>query len=444
MSAHRPASGLPPSADTSPHADADRTDGSGEADATAAATRDSLLALDPNLTYDTAQALTRSPAKLRFPPRLEARFHAERADQVVRRYRFWGLVATVMYNLFVFADAVMLPDIVGEARWVRLGIVTPLLLLSSLLLPHEPWRRWREAVVSFMLTLVSASIVYLFTRSLHPNALQYHSGVILVLMFGAIVVRQRFGYAALTSAVVLAMYVVGVGGLVDMTMNVKFNSVGVMMGAIVISLMANYQMEADTRRSYLAALLQRIEASRLRRSRDEFDHLSKSDPLTGLDNRRSFDQRLHAEWSRALRNHESIAMLYIDIDHFKADNDLHGHQAGDVCLARVAAAIRDSVQRGSDLCARYGGEEFVVLLPQTTQEHALGVARRVRQAVEALGLPHRGSPTARVVTVSVGAASLAPTPHTPVSWLPERADRALYTAKDNGRNRVCGFQPPPA
>ncbi len=407
-------------------------------------THDPLPALDLTLAREAAEALAYSRATLRFPPRLEARFNAEQAEQVAHRYRFWGLVAIVIYNLFNLTDVVMLPDIISEARWVRIGFVSPLMLLASLLLPHPLLRRWREAVVTFLLLLVSASVVYLFTRSLHPNALQYHSGLILVLMFGAIVIRQRFGYAVATSVAIFAMYAVGVEGLVDMPMDVKLNSVGVVLGAIVISLMANYQMERDTRRSYLTALQQRIEASVLRRSRDEFDQLSKSDPLTGLDNRRSFDQRILAEWSRAQRNRESIALLYIDIDHFKAYNDLHGHQAGDACLARVAEAIRDSAQRGSDICARYGGEEFVVLLPQTTQEQAMGVARRVRQAVEDLGLPHRGSSTASVVTVSVGAASLVPTPYMPFNWLLERADRALYTAKDNGRNRVCGFQPPPA
>lgn len=442
MSAHPPSSGSPPSANRSPRADADRTDEFDGADADPTAAHEPDLAQDQALALEAAQALERSRAKLHFPPRLEARFHAERAALVVRRYRFWCLVGMVIYNLFNLTDAVMLPDIIGEARWVRLGLVTPVMLMTCLLLPRPPLRQWREAAVVFNLLLVSASVVYLFTRSLHPNALQYHSGLILVLMYGAIVVRQRFGYAVVTAVAIFAMYAVGVEGLVDMPMDVKFNSIGVVLGAIVISLMANYQMESDTRRSYLTALQQRIEASRLRRSRDEFDQLSKSDPLTGLDNRRSFDQRLQAEWSRAQRNRESIALLYIDIDHFKAYNDLHGHQAGDVCLARVAAAIRDSAQRGSDLCARYGGEEFVVLLPQTTQEQALGVARRVRQAVEDLGLPHGSSPATRVVTVSVGAASLVPTLNMPFNWLLERADRALYTAKDNGRNRVCGFQPP--
>jgi diguanylate cyclase (GGDEF)-like protein len=402
------------------------------------------LSADQNLAREVADALTRPRTSLRFANRLEARFRADQAEMRVRRFRFWGLVAALMYNLFNLTDTVMLPDVISEARWVRLGMVTPFVLLTSLLLPRAPLRQWREAVVSLKLLVVAGSVIYLFSRSLHPNALQYHSGVILVLMFGVIVLRQRFSYAVVTSALVFAMYVVGVEGLYDMPFNVKFNNMVVMFGAIVTSLMASYQMESDVRRSYLAALQQRLEASQLRRSRDEFDMLSKSDPLTGLDNRRSFDARLQAEWSRAQRNRESIALLYVDIDHFKAYNDHHGHQAGDACLARVAQAIRDSAQRGSDLCARYGGEEFVVLLPQTSQEQALGVARRVRQAVEDLALPHHGVPHTPVVTVSVGAASLIPTPTMPLSWLLERADRALYTAKDNGRNRVCGFQPPPA
>ncbi len=394
------------------------------------------------LADDVAGALARPRTKLRFSPKLEARFREDLAGMRIRRFRVWGLVALAIFNLFSFTDRTMVPDIADEALWIRLGFVTPMMLLSALFLHRQPLYRWREAVVAIELVVVAGCLVYLFSRSLHPNALEYHSGVILVLMFGTIVARQRFGYAVVTCLLIFIEYVVGIAGLYDMPNDVKVNCIMVAMGSIGISLMANYQMEFDVRRSYLTQLQQRIEASRLRRSRDELDHLSKSDPLTGLDNRRSFDSRLEAEWSRAQRNRESIALLYVDIDHFKAYNDHYGHQAGDVCLAEVARAIRDSAQRGSDLCARYGGEEFVVLLPQTTQDHALAVARRVCQAVQALGLPHRASSTANVVTVSVGVASLSPSPQIPASWLLDRADKALYTAKDNGRNRVCAFQPP--
>ncbi len=422
MPAHPPASG-PPSSAAAP----------------SSRESDDLTAL----ADDVAHALARPRNRLRFSPKLEARFREDLADMRVRRFRFWGMVAALMFDLFCITDQTMVPDIANEALWIRLGVLTPLMLLLALFLPRPPLRQWREAVVSVELLLVAACVVYLFSRSLHPNALQYHSGVILVLLFGTIVVRQRFGYAVATSALIFLMYAAGIAGLYDMPTDVKINSVVVMLGSVFVGLMANYQMEFDVRRSYLTELMQRIEASRLRSSRDELDHLSKSDPLTGLDNRRSFDSRLDAEWSRAQRNRETIALLYVDIDHFKAYNDHYGHQAGDVCLTEVAQAIRDSAQRGSDLCARYGGEEFVVLLPQTTQDHALAVARRVCQAVASLGLPHRASPTAKVVTVSVGVASLAPTPQMHASWLLDRADKALYTAKDNGRNRVCAFQPPP-
>lgn len=395
------------------------------------------------LADDVLRALEQPRTRLRFTPDLERQFKTDQTEMRIRRFRFWGVVAILMFNLFNLNDRIMVPDIVDEARWARLGVVTPVLLIMVLCLHRPPLRQWREAVVAFALVLTSGCVIYLFARSLHPNALQYHSGVILILMFGALVARQRFGYAVATSALVFVMYSVGIEGLYDMPVEVKLNCMLVMLGAIVLSLAANYQMELDVRRSYLAGLLQRIEASRLRRSRDELDQLSKSDPLTALDNRRSFDARLQSEWSRAQRNHESIAVLYIDIDNFKAYNDRYGHQSGDTCLIAVALAIRDSAQRGSDLCARYGGEEFVVLLPQTTQEPALAVAERVRLAVEQLALPHQASKTAPVVTVSVGVASLMPTPDMSPAQLLEQADQALYTAKNSGRNQVQAFAPAP-
>lgn len=388
------------------------------------------------LINEIDRALAQPRTRLKFPAPLEARFYEDRAELQTRRFRFWGLVGAVMFNLFNFTDQVMVPDVASEARWIRMGLVTPAILLLVALAGRGRWRQWHEALLMLALLLISGSVVYLFVRSLHPNALQYHTGVILTVMFGMIVMRQRFGWAMATSTIVFAMYAVGIAGLYDMPIDVKLNCLMVMLGAIVISLMACFQMEADVRRGYLMALKQSIEASQLRRSRDELDQLSKSDPLTGLDNRRSFDARLMAEWSRAQRNHEPIALLFVDIDHFKDYNDHYGHQAGDTCLVQVAQAIRESAQRGADLCARYGGEEFVVLLPQTTQEHALGVARRVRRAVERLHLPHPTSKVANVVTVSVGVSSLVPTSRTPWDALLEQADRALYEAKASGRNQV--------
>ena len=165
--------------------------------------------------------------------------------------------------------------------------------------------------------------------------------------------------------------------------------------------------------------------------------LAYVDSLTCVANRRHFDQALAAEWRRCRRSHKPLALVLFDIDHFKQYNDLYGHQAGDACLRAVAGALRAGLARSHDVVARYGGEEFVCLLPECDAAGALAKAEALCRAVQALGIAHRGSATAPVVTVSGGVAALVPGgEHTPEDLL-ACADRQLYQAKVAGRNRVA-------
>ncbi len=166
--------------------------------------------------------------------------------------------------------------------------------------------------------------------------------------------------------------------------------------------------------------------------------LASRDGLTGLANRRTFDEVLDTEWRRAQRLQQPLALLMLDVDHFKRYNDTYGHLGGDDCLRRVAQAIDKQVARPGDLAARYGGEEFAVILPNTDATGAVNLATRIRESVAAMGMLHPQSALQRV-TVSVGAAVLAPTPapdQRPAA-LVAKADQALYQAKHQGRDRVC-------
>ena len=165
--------------------------------------------------------------------------------------------------------------------------------------------------------------------------------------------------------------------------------------------------------------------------------LSSTDTLTGLPNRRKFDETLLGEWARARRNAQPLSLIMCDVDHFKLYNDTLGHQAGDACLQRVAAALAGAVERPADLVARYGGEEFAVILPETDAHGAQAVAESLRQAVNALQLPHVPEKGTAYLTVSLGV-STAPAELAAGSAdsLLRSADAALYIAKDMGRNRV--------
>jgi len=189
---------------------------------------------------------------------------------------------------------------------------------------------------------------------------------------------------------------------------------------------------------HMAAMNQQLEEAnaRLRRANRRLSRLSSRDGLTGIANRRQLDHALVREWRRAGRAETPLSLLMADIDFFKDYNDLHGHQRGDACLRQVAEALAGSLHRAGDLVARYGGEEFAVLLPATNAEQALEMAEKLRECVEALRIPHGGSAVAQWVTLSLGAATALPRPGLRPRTLLEHADRALYQAKREGRNRV--------
>lgn len=197
-------------------------------------------------------------------------------------------------------------------------------------------------------------------------------------------------------------------------------------------------------RSYLA-LVQRDEAYRaLRESQQQLleanlvlQRLMNSDGLTGLSNRRHFDEYLEMEWRRSQREQVPVSLLMIDVDYFKPFNDNYGHLPGDEVLRQVAATIRDCCGRPSDLPARFGGEEFVLVLPGTPLDGALVVAEKIRTAVQTLNIPHPMADTCGVLTVSIGVAAVDPGQLSQQQELLEKADRALYLAKRGGRNRTA-------
>lgn len=183
----------------------------------------------------------------------------------------------------------------------------------------------------------------------------------------------------------------------------------------------------------------RILEENLRIKTDMLEKLSMQDGLTGIPNRRYFDERANMEWRQALRSNYHLSLVMMDIDHFKFYNDHYGHGAGDDCLRRVAQTLMQSCTRPLDLVARYGGEEFVALLPQTDKEGALYLAQQMRAAVEEQSIPHDYSSVSRVVTVSVGVATYGrESRKTDLQHLLQCADQALYHAKKQGRNRVQG------
>jgi diguanylate cyclase (GGDEF)-like protein len=169
---------------------------------------------------------------------------------------------------------------------------------------------------------------------------------------------------------------------------------------------------------------------------DQLRHQALVDGLTGVCNRRHFDERFQQEWRRAQREGSTLTLLLADVDYFKSYNDRHGHQAGDDCLRRVAQQLQAGLRRPADLVARWGGEEFACILPRTEAEGALRLANWLEASVRALAIAHPGSPLG-VVTVSLGLATCCPQPGHDSVELFKRADAQLYRAKSEGRARAC-------
>jgi diguanylate cyclase (GGDEF)-like protein/PAS domain S-box-containing protein len=173
-----------------------------------------------------------------------------------------------------------------------------------------------------------------------------------------------------------------------------------------------------------------------KQSEDALQRAAMLDSLTKIANRRHFDAFLEKEWLRAIRNAQPLSLVVLDVDHFKLYNDTLGHAAGDLCLQKVAQALQAHALRPTDLAARYGGEEFVLLFAETPHEAAARLAEAIRTTVEALQLANPRSPTSPWITVSVGVATMVPTQLDQIEQLFVCADRAMYAAKEAGRNRV--------
>jgi diguanylate cyclase (GGDEF)-like protein len=199
--------------------------------------------------------------------------------------------------------------------------------------------------------------------------------------------------------------------------------------SVIEDITSRKKLEAE--RDALIATLE----ERVRERTAELEQLSLTDPLTGIANRRCYNLRLEAEWARAMRSRQPLSVIAVDVDHFKALNDTLGHAAGDAVLIEIAQSLTRVAKRTTDLVARYGGEEFLLLLPDTDAPSALHVAQSLETAILEMNLPNPGV-TSRL-TVSQGVATAWPNKRGTGEGLLLAADRAMYRAKQNGRQAIC-------
>ncbi len=373
---------------------------------------------------------------LRFPRDLEGEFVADFSARYINYRRRVLLVAFLVLLAAGILDMLFVHGAESQAMVLRYAVVSPLAALI-VLFSRSRWFGPRQQPVLAAFVLVTAAMMFgLMSLGDAQLVLVYSPGVLLVAMFTGMLLHLRFWLALTLLLLIGGGYLVFIGELRPQAPELVAAYSIFYVTAAFMALYAGYRVEHSARRQFLHRRLLWLKQNELEMANHQLQELVDQDGLTGIANRRHFDEQLAAEWNRARRGGYPLSLLLIDLDFFKNYNDTYGHQAGDDCLIVMGSVLRAHSQRSGDLAARYGGEEFAMILPATSGEDAREIGWRVVRDIAAYRIPHRASAAADVVTASVGVACIVPTPlHAPRDLL-MAADSALYAAKRNGRNRV--------
>jgi len=370
----------------------------------------------------TVRQLERGFYGLRFSPDLEASWRREQFQDRLTYLRVNLVLLAVIIFTIVQLDEVVLPTVAQVIpNLARIGVLVPLLVLGlalTFLQRADVWyprfmavgmcvgllgiawvglASWEAGESRVFVRLVIATIAVYFVLGL-PFRSALAANLIAIAFYAAIAVEKAMPWADLTHYVVMLLM------------------------TNVICAAGAYNLEHARRTAWLDGRL--------------LAETALQDGLTGIPNRRRFDDHLQRVWAQSIRERGSIALLFADIDHFKAFNDRYGHQAGDEALKAVSKVLAHFARRPLDLAARYGGEEFAIVLFDTTCDHALRIGEEIMAAVRELAIPHTDSGAAPVLTISMGIGCVVPVARRSCQGLVQLADQALYAAKDAGRNQA--------
>jgi diguanylate cyclase (GGDEF)-like protein len=394
-------------------------------------------------------ALARKGYELRFVPWLETEYEAARGGDRNRAIAIYLVIYLAVKLLFLLANLQVGTKVFWVSMSLRLGIVLPLTLIAVLLL-LRPMPSWVHGVASFAPLIAETALVMLLGRlSGSAVATRYVMAAGIGIFAQTLLMRAPFRYCLSGLAAALAVFC----ALCKIPWPGHFGppiSGDYLVFVVGLSLPALYERhsrERADRREFLLNETNRLRVDEILRMNKHLERLSSLDALTGIFNRRYLDSALARQWEIAVKNQRWIGILMIDIDHFKSINDTAGHHQGDLYLEQVAQVIQRCMRAGVDTVARYGGDEFVAILPDADANLAMAVGERIRESIEATGLPGaRGE----VVTVSAGATAIRGETAFELTAedLVAAADHALYEAKSSGRNRVnyddaalCGAPP---
>lgn len=371
--------------------------------------------------------LARRALRLKFAPELEARFEAETGFARSRMLFAQEVLALLFYLAHGLTDLLLVPDVIPLALVLNFGIATPISLIVLVLFWFNPRPSLRETLIVLVGLLGGLSTLGLMLASESPLRDQLATSTIAIMLFITVVQRTRFPYAVTGCLLLMAANATALGLLPDYDGARLLSDIGTLVGAAGLMLVATWLLEREARQTYLLRFKERLLNTAL-------EDLSRHDPMTGLENRRALDLAFGAI-ARDANHGEDIAVVLLDIDHFKIYNDTLGHMAGDEALRRVARELRAGLRAGTDRAFRFGGEEFLLLLRRTSLSEAVQLAERLRRRIEAAALPHPRSEGA-IVTASFGVAATRVGGEIGSDELVAGADAALYAAKRSGRNQV--------
>lgn len=389
------------------------------------------------------ETLQKRPLFCFFPPAMEAEFLEKRVEssQYYIRSGHWPLLA--MFTLIGLIAWTFFQDIFTADDFYQLKFIEIPLGISILFIIYgnrikgvrEHFHRVMFPVAAFQIITIHLHIFLTTNTNYYTFAIINQTISMLLIALGL-----RF-----STKILLVLYVfsglvaLALGAFLHLPIDIlSFNYYYVLFGVVIVALAGI--AERHERFSFLHELLVSYQSQELAHLNQRLDKIAHEDALTGIANRRSFNNAAEREWDIAQRDQRPLSLLLLDVDFFKRYNDTYGHEGGDICLQSIARAIRDAMLRPADLAARYGGEEFVVLMPDTDIEGAIMVAQRILDSVDSCQLPHASSSVEPYVTVSVGITTLTPQQGQPLQDAIRQADTALYQAKENGRHQYRVFE----
>jgi diguanylate cyclase (GGDEF)-like protein len=359
---------------------------------------------------------------LTFTPELESEFRRVDFEEKLLHTRVNLCLAVVITIAFSAMDSIVLgPELNRVPSMIHMLFIIPTLLIG-LASSFSPQRHR----IYPPLAMIASTILGLGVAAIQVIATLGGMSILfpclmLTIIFVYLMVGLIFYHAVAANVIVMFVYL-AVGTALQLPGREFAYDALALVAANLFCASVVYMHEKTSRMRFLEACLLREMVAR--------------DGLTGIQNRRMFDQHIQRVWQQAVRAEERVAVLLVDIDCFKDYNDRYGHQAGDECLRAVAVSLSQCARRPLDFVARYGGEEFAVVLYEASREYVAEVLTRIQRSIAELNIPHEASRVASRLTVSIGAAFVLPSSNRTLDGLIQLADEALYSAKEQGRNRV--------